>query len=166
MDHVMPRYTAERKASVLQKLLPPHNASVPEIAAAEGISEATLYNWLKQTREQGIAVPGSRPESPEHWSGQAKFAAVLETAGMNESERSEYCRRKGLYPEQLDRWKASCIAGADQAEATDAPALKQARKQVRALEKELRRKEKALAESAALLVLQKKFHALWEDEEK
>ena len=163
----MPRYAAERKARVLQKLLPPHNASVPEIAAAEGISEATLYNWLKQTREQGIAVPGSRPVSSEHWSGQAKFTAVLETAGMNESERSEYCRRNGLYPEQLDRWKASCIAGAGHVEAADAPALKQARKQVRTLEKELRRKEKALAESAALLVLQKKFHALWwEDEEK
>ena len=162
----MPRYAAERKASVLQKLLPPHNASVPEIATSEGISEATLYNWLKQTREQGVAVPGSRPKDTEHWSGQAKFTAVLETAGMNEQERSEYCRRKGLYPEQLDRWKTACIAGAGQAETTDAPALKQARKQVRSLEKELRRKEKALAESAALLVLQKKFNALWEDEDK
>ena len=162
----MPRYAAERKASVLQRLLPPHNASVPEVATAEGISEATLYNWLKQTREQGIAVPGSRPKGTEHWSGQAKFTAVLETAGMNEQERSEYCRRTGLYPEQLDSWKTACIAGAGQAETTDAPALKQARKQVRSLEKELRRKEKALAESAALLVLQKKFNALWEDEDK
>ena len=162
----MPRYSAERKASVLQKLLPPQNASVPEIAASEGMSEATLYNWLKETREQGIAVPGSRPVTTEHWSGQAKFTAVLETAGMNESECSEYCRRNGLYPDQLARWKAACIAGAGQAETADAPALKQARKQVRALEKDLRRKEKALAESAALLVLQKKYHALWEDEEK
>lgn len=164
----MPRYAAERKASVLNKLLPPHNRPIPEIAQAEGISGATLYTplrWLKQAREEGHVVPGSGKASPESWSGEAKFAVVLETAGMNASEVGEYCRSKGLYPEQVARWKQACIAGAGTGKQTGNESLKHARKQIRQLEKDLRRKEKALAESAALLILQKKFNALWEDAE-
>ena len=75
---------------------------------------------------------------------------------------------KGLYPEQIARWKQACIEGAgsqNQREQAKDSQLKIARKQIIDLEKDLRRKEKALAESAALLVLQKKFNALWEDAE-
>lgn len=164
----MPRYTDERKTTVLGKLLPPHNKAIPDIAAAEGISEATLYNWLKQAKHQGVPVPGSIPTTSEDWSGEAKFAVVLETAPLNANELGEYCRSKGLYPEQVTRWKQACIAGADhQGHASQQieNQLKTARKQIRALEKDLNRKDKALAESAALLVLQKKYQALWGDVE-
>lgn len=165
----MPHYPEERKAAVLGKLLPPHNRPVPEIAKAEGISEATLYNWRKQARQQGVPVPGSISNSPEDWSGEAKFAVVLETAALNASELGEYCRAKGLYPEQVARWRQACIEGAAAQESREqavAGQLKAARQHIRTLEKDLRRKEKALAESAALLVLQKKFNTLWEDEER
>lgn len=165
----MPYYPEERKAAVLSKLLPPHNRSVPEIAKAEGISEATLYNWLKQARQQGVPVPGSLSNTSEEWSGEAKFAVVIETAALNAGELSEYCRAKGLYPEQVSRWRQACIEGAASQESRDqavAGQLKTAKQQIRALEKDLRRKEKALAESAALLVLQKKFNTLWEDAER
>jgi transposase len=168
MDTTMPRYPEDRKAAVLGKLLPPHNRSVPEIAKGEGISEATLYNWLKQTRHQGVPVPGSLNNSPEDWSGEAKFAVVIETAPLNASELSEYCRTKGLYPEQVARWRQACIEGAATQESRDQVVtgqLKVAKQRIRTLEKDLRRKEKALAESAALLVLQKKFNTLWEDAE-
>ena len=161
----MPRYATEREATVLDKLLPPHHRPIPEVAQTEGISEATLYNWLKQARKEGHAVPGSGKASPESWGGEAKFAVVLETAGMNASELGEYCRCKGLYPEQVARWKQACIAGAGTGEPAGNEPLKHARKQIRQLEKDLRRKEKALAESAALLILQKKFNALWGDAE-
>ncbi|MDD4916106.1 MAG: transposase [Methylococcales bacterium] len=113
-------------------------------------------------------MPGSTPNTPEAWSGEAKFAVVLETAGYNASELSEYCRAKGLYPEQVARWKQACIEGATQQDKRDqgtAQQLKTANLQIRKLEKDLRRKEKALAESAALLILQKKFNSLWEDGE-
>ena len=115
-----------------------------------------------------MPVPGSRSRTPDDWSGEAKVAVVLETASMNAEELSAYCRSKGLYAEQIARWKQACIAGASNAEADEkASRLKMARanKKIRNLEKELRRKEKALAESAALLVLQKKFNALLEDED-
>ena len=65
----MPSYSMERKASVLKKLLPPHNLSVSKMAELEGISEATLYNWRIKAKQQGAPVPGSRKtRSEEHTS--------------------------------------------------------------------------------------------------
>lgn len=98
----------------------------------------------------------------DQWDAKAKLAAVIQTAAMNEAERSEYCRKHGLYPEQIEAWKAAFEAS-DPAES--APSSKSdlaaERKKSRALEKELRRKEKALAEAAALLSLSKKAQAIW-----
>ncbi len=163
----MPSYPEQRRTAVLSKLLPPHNRSVPEVAREEGISVATLYNWRSKAKQTGVPVPGSRNKTAEQWSGEAKLSVVLETAGMNEEALSEYCRSKGLYPEQIARWRQACIAGAQAQPEQDrqtAAKLKQASDQNRELKKQIRRKDKALAESAALLVLQKKFQALWEDE--
>lgn len=160
----MPRYSNERKAAVLSKLLPPNNQPVTDIAASEGISEATLYNWLNQARNEGIPVPGSRASNTEQWSGEAKFAAVLETQPMNEAEKGAYCRKKGLYSEQLNRWRIACIAGAAGGSDSSEP-LRHSRSEIKRLKRKIHRKDKALAESAALLVLSKKFQALWEDED-
>ena len=164
----MTRISEERKASILKKLLPPHNQAVSELAKSEGLSESALYNWLKKAKEAGIPVPGSKNSNSEEWNGEAKLAIVIESATLNANELSEYCRSKGLYSEQIARWRQACIAGAGSQEqreqATDSQ-LKIARKQIRDLEKDLRRKEKALAETAALLVLQKKFNALLGDAE-
>jgi transposase len=166
-EHEMPRYSEERKSSVLKKLLPPNNRSVLGVAKEEGISEPTLYNWLKQAREQGLPVPGSGKQT-EDWSAEAKFAVVVETASLSEVEFSEYCRSKGLYPVQVREWKEACIQGTqsagEQRQQRQAEA-KQDKKRIKALERELKRKEKALAETAALLVLRKKLNALWEDSE-
>lgn len=111
-------------------------------------------------------MPGSQCNSSEDWDGSSKFAVVVETAAMNSSELGAYCREKGLYPEQIARWKQACIAGTGH-ESTQAQTsrqeLKQAQQKIKRLEKDLNRKDKALAESAALLVLQKKYRALWED---
>lgn len=163
----MPRYSEERKRAVLKKLLPPHNQPVSEVAREEGISEATLYNWRTQAKQQGIPVPGSGKTS-DNWSAEAKLAVVIETAALSESELSEYCRQKGLYPEQVKEWKAACI----QAQLSEAERRKQEheqakkdKKRIKELERELNRKEKALAETAALLVLRKKLNALWGEKE-
>ncbi|SJN11199.1 hypothetical protein CZ787_05400 [Halomonas citrativorans] len=92
---------------------------------------------------------------------------VIETATFSEIELSEYCRGKGLYPQQVKAWKAACLAGQQntrvqhQAERDQAKADK---KRIRQLERELNRKEKALAEAAALLVLRKKLNAYWDDD--
>ncbi|WP_157937423.1 transposase, partial [Vibrio breoganii] len=94
----MPRYSKERKEAVLKKLLPPNNLTVPQVAEEEGISEVTLYNWRSQLKESGVVVADSQISS-EQWSAQTKLAVVAETFSMTESELSQYCREKGLFPE-------------------------------------------------------------------
>ena len=108
------------------------------------------------------------PSNPENWNGENKLAVVIETAALNEQELAEYCRGKGLYVEQITRWREAAIAGAQTQRplsAGERRELQQGRKKIRQLEKELRRKDRALAETAALLVLQKKARAIWGDSE-
>lgn len=163
----MNRYSVERKESVIQKMMPHHNTPIPELAAETGISDVTLYTWRKQARVEGIAVPADG-KNPEKWSSEDKFAIVLEAAALNEAELAEYCRQKGLYVEQIAAWRKACLqANANSAAQAKAQReqTKQDRKQIKKLEQELRRKEKALAEAAALLILQKKAQAIWGDGE-
>ena len=93
----MARYPAELKASVIQKMMPPHNIPVAQLERETGISNVTLYTWRKQAREQGAPVP-SDGKNPEQCSTENRFAVLLETAALNRAELSEYCRSKGLYP--------------------------------------------------------------------
>lgn len=162
----MPHYASERKAALLKKLLPPINLSVAELARQEGISEATLYNWRKQAKLEGNAVPGEK-KVPDDWPAEAKFAVVVETATLSELELSEYCRSKGLYPEQVKAWRQACIAGQRSSREQQVSEQAQARadkKRIKELERELKRKEKALAEAAALLILRKKLRAYLGDD--
>lgn len=159
----MAQYSPERKAALLKKLLPPFNMSVAALARQEGIAEQTLYNWRNQAKAHGVPVPGNKPIADE-WSSEAKFAVVIETATLSESELSEYCRRQGLYAEQIQAWRQACIDGqrsARERQLAEKAQTKTDQKRIRELEKELRRKEKALAETAALLVLRKKLDAYW-----
>jgi len=150
----MKRISPERKASVLAKLLPPYNMTVAAVAQKEGISEATLYNWRNQAKSEGKPVPGAINKNSEQWPAEARFAAIVETATLSEAEVAEYCRKKGLYPEQLVQWKQAFL---QVTAPDDKAALKQSQKENKQLKKELVRKEKALAEAAAILVLRKKL---------
>jgi hypothetical protein len=99
-------------------------------------------------------------------SSEEKFAVVMETASLNELELSEYGRRKGLYSQQISTWREACLqANASAAVKVDREKRRQQAKEIKQLEAELRRKEKALAEAAALLMLQKKVQALWAEPE-
>ena len=107
-------------------------------------------------------MPGARKPTPDEWSNQDKLAVIIETSSLTAEELSSYCRSKGLYPDQIDQWKQDFI------QSTPKPTLEPlqgVKKRIKQLEKELHRKDKALAEAAALLVLQKKFQTLFGEEE-
>ena len=162
----MSRISAERKEAILKKLLPPYSLSVRELAKEEGISKTTLYHWRQQLRETGAVVPNSHTSS-EQWSAQTKLAIIAETFSMTESELSQYCREKGLFPEQLVEWRSECMQGFKSSKERETEAKKQAKTdklEIKELKKELRHKEKALAETAALLVLRKKLRAFYGEE--
>ena len=148
-------------------MLPPHNRPISQLAKEEGISEATLYAWRSAERKAGRLLPNG-DTTPEGWSASDKFAAVLETASLNESALSAWCRERGLYTEQIKQWRIACEQANDWDHAHNQQ-MKAARledgKKIKQLERELRQKEKALAETAALLVLRKKAQAIWGEPE-
>jgi transposase-like protein len=162
----MRRYCEAVKADVRRRMSPPHRQSVARISEELGIHVITLYKWRKAWRLQGEVVPASE-KAPEGWSATDKFTVVLETAGLNATELSAYCRERGLFPEQVERWREASQ------DANDKPVLTlkeqkeleklraQDQREIKRLKQELRRKEKALAEAAALLMAAKKIQAFW-----
>lgn len=163
----MPKYSKEFKETIVQKMMPPNAQSIAQICRDTGVSEQTLYNWRNQYKSEGKAVPAD-PSNPENWSAQDKLAVVIETASLNEQALSEYCRKKGLYAEQIIRWKELALGGYEAKgilSANERRELQHTKKKNRQIGKELRRKEKALAETAALLVLSKKCNAIWGEAE-
>ena len=163
----MSRYNEGFKERAVQMMMPPNSMSVAQVSRETGVSAQTLYNWRNRIRKQGNAVPAD-PKNPENWTGETKLAVLIETGALNEEQLAEYCRRKGLFVEQINRWREAAVAGASQPKALSVEerrSLQKERKKNRQLEKELQRKDKALAEVAALLVLQKKAQAIWGDNE-
>jgi len=163
----MTRYSEEFKYSIIKRMMPPNNESVNSISKETGLSEATLHSWKKKARANGIAVPSGEPKA-ERWSTQDKFLIVVETASLNEIEMAEYCRSKGLFVEQVEAWRDACVqanGGIAQQAAKLQKDLRQKDRELKDLQKELKRKEAALAETAALLVLRKKAQAIWGDPE-
>lgn len=160
-------YSSELKEALLRGMLPPNNESITKISREEGISEQTLRNWRDKARADGTAAPGT-DAVPDDWSTQDKFLIVVETASMSEAELAEYARKKGLYVEQIKAWRDACMnanGGVAKQAAELSKKLKESERANRQLQKELERKEKALAETAALLVLRKKADAIWGDPE-
>ena len=100
----MRRYSEAVKADIRKRMSPPARQSVARISEETGIHICTLYAWRKAWRLEGEVVPASHKD-PEGWSAADKFTVVLETAGLNATELSAYCRERGLYPEQVERWR-------------------------------------------------------------
>ncbi|WP_419614852.1 hypothetical protein [Thiolapillus sp.] len=132
-----------------------------------GSGRENRCGFLGAYRAEGRLLPESG-STPAGWCAADKFAAVVETAAMNEAALSAYCRERGLYVEQINEWRQAC----EQANDWDRSQNKQLKsirkadeKHIKELERELKRKEKALAETAALLVLRKKAQAIWGDGE-
>ena len=159
-------HSPELKEAVLRRLLPPNNESITKVSREEGIPQGTLARWKNEAKAQGIAAPTG--ENAETWSTQDKFLIVVETASINESDLAEYARKKGLYVEQIKSWRDACVnanGGIAREAANLHHELKESQKARKKLEKEIQRKDKALAEAAALLVLSKKANAIWGDPE-
>jgi transposase-like protein len=134
---------------------------------AHGISRSSLQKWLRDARRGAVTEVAKNTEKrPQDWSAQERFAALVESSALAEQERGAWCRRHGLHSHHLQQWKRDAIAGSGaKACAQDKAQMRKLREQNRRLNKELRRKDKALAETSALLVLKKKAHLIWGDDE-
>ena len=151
----MARYGQGFKDRAVARLLPPQSASVDEVAREVGVGAQTLQRWL------GDAL--SRPARERAWTAPARLEAVITTASLDEAARSAWCREHGVYPQQLAQWRDSATqALAQPEEARASPQqTRQDRRRIKELEREVHRKDRALAETAALLVLSRKLEAVF-----
>ena len=149
----MARYGKTFKARAVARLLPPESATLESVSAEFGIRTDTLERW----RSEALADCEDRL-----WTGPARLEAVIHTAAMDDSARSAWCREKGVYPSELERWRTQAMEalGDPDTERVSPKESRQSKQRIKALERDLRRKDKALAETAALLVLSKKLSAI------
>lgn len=135
-------------------MLPPESAAAEVVARELGVGVDTLERWREDAQ--------SRPARGRAWTAAARLEAVIATAALDEAGKSAWCRQHGVFPADLDKWRSSATAAlAEPEEARASPqATCQDRKRIKELERDLLRKDRALAETAALLVLSKKVAAI------
>jgi hypothetical protein len=133
----------------------PQSAAVQVVAHEIGVGVGTLERWLDDAQ--------SRPARGRAWTAAARLEAVITTAAMDEATKGAWCRQHGVFPAELDKWRTSATAAlAEPEEARASPqATRQDKKRIKELERDLLRKDRALAETAALLVLSKKVAAIF-----
>ena len=151
----MARYGQTFKDRAVARLLPPEGAAAEIVAREVGIEVGTLQRWREDAQ--------SRPARGRAWTARARLEAVITAAAMDEAGKNAWCREHGVYPAELDKWCASATAAlADPEDARASPQATRAdKKRIKELERELLRKDRALAETAALLVLSKKVAAIF-----
>jgi transposase len=152
----------EFKRVAVQKFHSRGSRSVQEIAQGMGVSAWTLYDWAKRYDTS----PGMKKNSerrPQDWSAAEKWKAVVEFEGLAEEKRGEYLRREGLHSEHVESWKKSMQSGLDSGGEAKASRgqVAELKAEVKELKRDLHRKDRALAETTALLVLKKKADLIW-----
>lgn len=155
------KYPKEMKETVVSRIMSGEE-TISDIGRDTGININTLYRWRDAAQKKGLSAT-TKYKNADKWSSQDKFTVVLETANLSEIEFSEYCRQKGIYLEQVRERKEACINANDNVKENNTRAnkeLREIKKEKEKIENDLARKEKALAETAALLVLRKKANAI------
>lgn len=149
-------------------LMPPYSYSIRHIATELKVSIGIVHKWRQKLCEDGLLPEQETVESNCNFSPDQIFSFVVNTATLSEHELSAYCREHGLFVEQVKQWKALSIQAHQnhrQSKYHEDLQRRADKKRIKELERELERKNKALAETAALLVLREKFNALWDNSE-
>ena len=161
------------KSRMVQRMAGPEGISANALSKDVGVSQSTLSRWVREThtvRSMGGTQNKRKGQgnSPRQWTPEEKLRVVLEASGLSEKDLGAFLRRNGVHGAQLEGWRTAAMEGAQAAlSATKKPSRRKASpeaKLVKELQRELRRKDKALAEVTALLVLKKKMEAIWGDE--
>ena len=149
-------YSIKMKEAVVKKALLGEKTQ-DEIATEAGIARSTLSYWLKNHKHNGNIILKKQEKRPQDWTAEERVEALLKTGSMSSEERVSWCRTNGLFGHHLEQWKKDVIASVrqkpDKGKSDETLRLK---KEIAGLQKELSLKEKALAKTAALLVLKKK----------
>jgi transposase len=142
------------KQKMLTRMTGKDAVSARQLALETGLRQQTLSRWLQEASSLPV-MPAKRPR--HDWSIEEKIRILAKASTLTGAELTDLLQREGVLQAEYEQWR---LALSDEGRASLATT-----KRIRALERELARKEKALAEAAALLVLKKKLRALGEDED-
>ena len=163
-------YADNVRARMVRRMVGPSAVSASQLATESGIAQPTLSRWLREAatvRVMPTTKPPSRPDvipppsvprRPQDWTALERASMVVEANGLSDDKLGELLRARGLHREVLAQWHEALEAALSQPGRTRPSSDS---KRIRDLERELVRKDKALAETAALLVLKKKMDLLW-----
>ncbi len=165
-----------RMQAVEKALCRSSQTSLREIAEGLGVGKSTLNNWIVKSRNhalESVSADGMyrsnemvKERRPQDWSLEERLDMVIACDSLDEQAMSELCREKGIYAHHVKQWKLGFADGSASDSRTRQDSESRSLKyENKSLKKELRRKEKALAETAALLVLQKKANVIWGTDE-
>ena len=162
----MASYTDGFKARMVERMAGPEGISANQLASEVGVSQGSLSRWLRQARTLDRMGKQRKPHEdvsgPRRWTAEEKLRVVAEAATVAEDELGAFLRREGIHEAQLKEWRELATAALKNRHRKHSKRTPEARK-IKELESELRRKERALAEVAALLALKKKAREIWGD---
>jgi len=164
------KYSKEFKIEVIKKILSRNpETSISSIVRSLDLKMSTVWGWIKTMTNKEDKAPlsreGENEKSPQNWTLKEKFEAIVEAGSLSDDELSQYCRKRGIFPHHLSCWKSEFLNSSSHSKINSDKEVKELKTQVKALNTELKRKEKALAEAAALLILKKKVENLWGSDE-
>ncbi len=159
-------YPQRLRLQMVHRLVGPHAMSISALSRETGIAKSTLCRWLRQAGTMSSVTPKTTDKTdlsarsgPASWPPERRLQAIIDASGLDESQLGAFLRKEGLHQAQLTEWRAAATHAL--ASSPNTKKSKANQKVIRSLRKELERKDKALAETAALLVLQGKARALW-----
>ncbi len=165
----MARSTQEFKVQSVEKALSRRaDQTLKNIADDLGVGQSTLQRWIRLAKDNQLEKPEfpmSTEKSPQDWNKTQRLEAIMHCHSMNDEQISAYCRKNGIYPHHLKEWKTEFLSDNQSSESVSRQAQKKLKQENKRLQKELNRKERALSETAALLVLSKKCQAIWGEKE-
>jgi transposase len=154
-------YTGAFRDAMVVKMTVPGGVTASVLSKETGISQPTLSKWKKaRARVDGMSNTKNK-RRPQDWSAEEKLKAIVETTKLSEEDLGLYLRREGLHSSDLEQWRGDVIEGLKGLRAKPKRFVSEDKKKIKELEREVRRKDKALAEATALLILKKKAALIW-----
>ncbi|PHU99459.1 transposase [Iodobacter sp. BJB302] len=147
----------------MSKVYQRQGRTIASVAQGLNLPQSTLKGWMAAAKKSQMVLLIPSAKRPEDWSIEERLLALQQSHGLAEIELNAWCRQQGLFAHHLTQWRADfCVPPVTKTDKVDAQALRELKKTNQQLQRELNRKDKALAEAAALLILQKKFNAYLE----
>ena len=175
------KYSNKFKSAMIHRLSGNNALSAKALSREVGVAQTTLSKWLRDASvvqpetfqgpansflKEDLFTMSKTPKRPKDWTPEQKMQAVLEASQLSEEDLGAFLRKNGLHESNLTQWRLEMLGGLKNSAAPKKPKGKSFEaKRIKQLEKEINRKDKALAETAALLVLKKKVQAIWGDED-